>query len=494
MMATVDDDRTPLADRLDALERRQHQILECAGEGIYGLDTEGMTTFANAAAEAILGWDRGELANRPQHAMIHHSHRDGSPYKREDCKIYAAFTEGVVHRVDSEVFWRKDGTSVEVEYVSTPIRDESGALAGAVVTFRDITERKRKQAELETALAEVQHLKDRLQAENSYLQDEIHLSHGFDEIIGQSRSLAKTKKRVEQVAGTDATVLILGETGVGKELIARAIHQLSTRKARTLVKVNCAALPTTLIESELFGHERGAFTGATAQRIGRFELADGGTLLLDEIGELPLELQAKLLRALQEGEFERLGASRTIKVDIRIVASTNRDLVQAVKDGTFRSDLYYRLSVFPVEIAPLRERKDDIRPLVGHFVRKFSKKFRRGIDRVPEEVQRALTHYDWPGNVRELQNIIERAMILSTNGVLEIDEALSSHGPQPVTATVGDDRTLEAVERAHIVGVLESTGWRVEGDGAAAMILGMHPNTLRSRMKKNGIVKVVSGG
>jgi transcriptional regulator with GAF, ATPase, and Fis domain len=374
-----------------------------------------------------------------------------------------------------------------VEYVSTPIHDEAGELAGAVVTFNDITERKRQQEALEGALAEVQQLKERLQAENLYLREEIQGAHNFKEMIGQSDALAKTKRQIEQVAETDATVLVLGETGVGKELIARAIHNLSKRSERPLVKVNCASLPSTLIESELFGHEKGAFTGASAQRVGRFELAHGGTIFLDEVGELPLELQAKLLRVIQEAEFERLGGSRTIKVDIRIVAATNRDLTKAVWAGDFRDDLYYRLNVFPVKVPPLRDRREDIPRLVAHFVGKFSAKLGKRIDPISEPVQDALQRYDWPGNIRELENVIERAVILATDATLSVDEALETRPSLPGAAP--DRRSLDQVERDHIVSVLEQTEWRMEGDRGAAVVLGLHPNTLRSRMKKLGITK-----
>jgi len=478
---------------IEDLERRNQLILRCAGEGIYGLDRDGHTTFVNPAAARMLGWTAEELIGKPQHAIIHHTRQDGSSYPREDCPIYSAFKDGKVHRVDDEVFWRKDGTSMPVEYMSTPIHDEAGELAGAVVTFNDITERKRQREALEGALAEIRKLKEQLQAENVYLREEIHGSHNFEEIVGQSDALAQTKRRVEQVAGTDATVLVLGETGVGKELIARAIHNLSERSERPLVKVNCASLPSTLIESELFGHEKGAFTGASARRIGRFELAHGGTIFLDEIGELPLELQAKLLRVIQEGELERLGSSRTIEVDVRIVAATNRDLAKAVWAGDFRDDLYYRINVFPVNVPPLRDRKEDIPRLVGHFVEKFSAKLGKSIEEIPESVQATLQDYDWPGNVRELANVIERALILTTGTTLRVDEALEIRPPVPTataaTSATSDGRTLDQVERDHIVNVLEQTEWRVEGDQGAAVILGLHPNTLRSRVKKLGISK-----
>jgi PAS domain S-box-containing protein len=471
------------------LQRENASILESAGEGIYGLDCQGHTTFVNPAASEMLGWKPEELLDKPQHAIIHHSHVDGTPYPVVECPIYAAFHDGAVHRVDSEVFWRKDGTSLPVEYVSTPIRDEDGKLTGAVVSFMDITVRKQQQEALERALTEVQELTDRLQEENLYLQQEVQLNHDFEEVIGTSDALRKTLSRVEQVAGTDATVLLTGETGVGKELFARAIHHLSPRSERTLVKVNCAALPSTLIESELFGHEKGAFTGATALRTGRFELAHGGTIFLDEIGELPLELQAKLLRVLQEGELERIGGSRTIAVDVRVIAATNRDLTKAVWAGDFRDDLYYRINVFPVEVAPLRDRKEDIPQLVTHFVRKYAARLGKQITHIPNHTQVALQRYDWPGNIRELENIIERGMILSTDGSLPIDEALDMRAPEPAVAP--DRRSLAEVERDHILGVLEQTNWQIEGADGAAAILGLHPNTLRSRMKKARIEKKI---
>ena len=482
--------KPPKPDRtIDELERRNELILRCSGEGIYGLDARGITTFVNPAAAEMLGWELEELVGRPQHDVIHHTRPDGTAYHAAECPIYAAFSDGAVHRVDDEVFWRKDGTSLAVEYVSTPIRDENGELVGAVVTFRDITERKHQQQALESALHEVEQLKDRLEAENLYLQQEIKVNHDFEEIIGSSGPLKKTLHQIEQVAATDATVLVLGETGVGKELFARAIHNLSPRRGRPLVKVNCAALPASLIESELFGHEKGAFTGATTQRIGRFELADGGTIFLDEIGELPLELQAKLLRVLQEGELERVGGSRTLKVDVRIIAATNRDLTKAVWSGEFRDDLYYRLNVFPVEVPSLRERKQDIPQLVRHFVDKLSAKMGKRIDSVPDHVQVALQRYDWPGNVRELENVIERAIILAQDGILRVDEALETRPAAPSEA--GDRRELRDVERDHIVVILEQTNWRIEGPQGAALILGLHANTLRSRMKKLGIEKKI---
>ena len=287
-----------------------------------------------------------------------------------------------------------------------------------------------------------------------------------------------------QVAPTSSSVLLLGETGTGKELLARAIHDRSPRRTRALVTVNCAALPPTLIESELFGHEKGAFTGATAAKLGRFELADGATLFLDEIGELPLDLQPKLLRVLQAGEFERLGGTRTLRADVRIIAATNRDLARALAEERFREDLYYRLSVFPIAVPPLRDRREDIPLLVWAIIERRQAALGRRIERVPQRIMDALVRYAWPGNVRELENVIERALILSTDSTLRLEEPFAA-GPRGVARPAGD--RLEHVEREHILAVLERCDWRINGPGHAADVLGLHPNTLRSRMAKLGI-------
>ncbi len=338
---------------------------------------------------------------------------------------------------------------------------------------------------LQAALAEIARLKERLQAENLYLQEEIKGSSDFEEIVGESASLRRVFHKVEQVAPTDSNVLILGETGTGKELIARAIHSRGTRHHRPLVKVNCAALPSTLIESEFFGHEKGAFTGALSRKIGRFELADGGTIFLDEIGDLALDLQAKLLRVLQEGEFERIGSTTTLKVDVRVIAATNRQLEREVAAGSFRSDLYYRLSVFPLELPPLRERRDDIALLVWYFIARNQRKLGKSISEVPRKIMEALTAYTWPGNVRELENVIERAVILSRGPTLRVDESFAQVTPK--RARDSATRRLEEVERSHIVQVLKECGGRIKGKGNAAACLGLNPSTLRSRMKKLGI-------
>lgn len=334
------------------------------------------------------------------------------------------------------------------------------------------------------AYEEIARLRALLKQENLYLQEEIKTQHNFEEFIGQSRAIKRVLKAVERVAPTDATVLILGETGTGKELVARALHNLSLRKNKALVKLNCAALPAGLVESELFGHEKGAFTGALTRKIGRFELADGGTIFLDEIGDLPQELQAKLLRVLQEGEFERVGGSGTIKVDVRVIAATNRELERAMQEGRFREDLFYRLNVFPIKIPPLRERKEDIPLLVRHFAMKHGAKLGKRIKTIPQKIMDSLVTYPWPGNVRELENVIERSVITSQGLQLELGNWLSKINATPRNARIP---TLEALEREHIVKVLEMTGWRVSGKQGGAEVLGLKPTTLAARMKKLGI-------
>ena len=343
---------------------------------------------------------------------------------------------------------------------------------------------------VENALAygEIRSLKDKLAQERVYLRDEVRTERNFEEVVGKSAVLRRVLRNAETVAPTDSTVLIYGETGTGKELIARAIHNLSPRRCKAFVKLNCAAIPTGLLESELFGHEKGAFTGAIAQRIGRFELADGGTIFLDEVGEIPLDLQTKLLRVLQEREFERLGSGRTLRTDARLIAATNRDLAALVEEKKFRADLFYRLNVFPVQMPALHERPEDIPLLVRHFVEHYARRMKRAIETIPSETMEALTRYAWPGNVRELQNMMERAVILSSGPVLRVPL-----GDLDLRATAGQPRgpaqTMEEAERAHIVATLTDTNWVVAGARGAAARLGMNRSTLQFRMKKLGIVR-----
>jgi formate hydrogenlyase transcriptional activator len=351
----------------------------------------------------------------------------------------------------------------------------------------EIEERKRAEVSLQGAYAEIKQLKDRLQAENIYLQQEVARQFNFGEIVGNSQAMAQAFLRVEQVAPMNATVLLLGETGTGKGVVARAIHSTSARKGRPLITVNCTTLPAALVESELFGREKGAFTGAHDRQIGRFELADGGTIFLDEIGEMPAELQCKLLRVIQDGEFERLGSPRTIKTDVRIIAATNRNLAEEIRKGRFREDLFYRLNVFPITMPPLRERSDDILVLVHHFVAKFNKKIGKQIDTVSTETLDALQHYHWPGNVRELESVIERAVITSQGSALQILDRFASvpRGTGPASEV----KHLSDLEYDHILRALKQTGWRIEGDKGAAQLLGLNASTLRARIRKLGIVR-----
>ncbi len=349
--------------------------------------------------------------------------------------------------------------------------------------FANALERKHADQKIQKALREIKTLKDRLEAENIYLRDQIEIEYKPDEIIGQSDPLLKVLRQLQQVAHTDSTVLLLGETGTGKELLARAIHNQSSRRERSMIKVNCAALPATLIETELFGHEKGAYTGAAARHVGRFEAANGSTIFLDEIGELPLDLQSKLLRVLQEGQFERLGSTKPIDIDVRVIAATNRNLAKEVKEGRFREDLYYRLNVFPISVPPLRERKEDIPLLVWAMVKEFANTFGKTIERVPKKNMDALVRYPWPGNIRELRNMVERAMILSNGSTLVVDVP-DSTAPAASRAVL-----MTEVEQSHIVSVMEKTGWRIRGKGGAAELLGLKPTTLESRMKKLGITR-----
>jgi len=370
----------------------------------------------------------------------------------------------------------------------------NGVIDGDVVVriwarLQDITKRKMAELELKKALAEVKKLKDQLEAENVYLREEIKSIKNFDEIIGESDELISVFLKVSQVAPTDSTVLVLGDTGTGKELVANKIYELSGRKDRPLVKVNCATLPANLIESELFGHEKGAFSGADRTRLGRFEVAGGGTIFLDEIGELPLRLQAKLLRVLQSGEFERIGSSHSQKVDVRVIAATNRNLEEQIKDGRFREDLYFRINVYPITIPPLRQRTEDIPLLVNSFVKRFAKKMGKLITRTSSGTMEKLVNYTWPGNVRELENVIERAVITSKGPSLKLVDDLKA--PDTKENYASKNLTLEEVERDYITRVLKKCKWKIEGENCAAAIIGLPPSTLRNKMKRLNISRPI---
>lgn len=475
------------------LEQRHRLILAAAGEGIFGVDAEGITTFVNPAAERMLGWKAHELIGRQMHSVVHNKHADGSHYPAEDCPIYNAFRSNSVTTIDDEVFWRKDGKPVRVEYTSTPLKDGEQAI-GAVILFRDISERKQQEEKLHLALRENAALRERLEKENEYLQEEILSKSNHHEILGLSAATQRIVRQIDVVASTDANVLIIGESGTGKELVAGALHHASQRKDRPLIRVNCAAVPRDLFESEFFGHVKGAFSGAIRDRVGRFELADGGTLFLDEVGEIPIDLQSKLLRVLQEGRFERVGEERTRKVDVRIIAATNRNLKTEAEKGRFREDLYFRLNVFPIECAPLRHRKDDIPLLAHHFLKVSCQRINVSVPSLTRADVEVLQHYAWPGNARELQNVMERAAILARNGKLVLNLPGESDLKQPIAieaaAPPDDDKRIltakevEEFELRNMAAAVEACQGRISGAGGAAELLGMNAQTLYSRLRK----------
>jgi PAS domain S-box-containing protein len=525
---------TDISDRRQAEEaiRQRDQLLQAMFHSLSShvvvLDRNGAITYAGKS------WERFAASTAPFSSVAvgvnyldvcrRAAGEDNAP-AREALKGMEAVLNGTSHGFTIEYPFDPPGDARWFIMQVDPMPPEHG---GIVISFTDITQRKLAEEALEKALGEVRQLKDQLDVENIYLREEISGAHDFGEIIGRGQALERVLRLAEQVAPLTTTVLILGETGTGKELLAHAIHNLSPRRDRSLVKVNCATLPAQLIESELFGHERGAFTGAAVRRIGRFEIANGGTIFLDEVGDLPLDLQTKLLRVLQEGEFEHLGSSRSIRVDVRILAATNRNLEQAVREGSFRSDLYYRLNIFPITLPPLRQRRDDIPLLVRHFVKELSLKLGKQIQAIPQETMNALQEYQWPGNIRELKNVIERAAIITQGPNLLLREILGSRSLQAEPAASGPlasgplpsgplpsspfaippatgqphptnlegrrgethrSETLQESQYNLIVSTLEKTYWRLEGPDGAAALLNIHPNTLRARMKKLGITR-----
>ncbi len=434
---------------------------------------DGKLLYFNEAVEQQLGYTEEEFYNlKSSDFVVNYNQKEQASYR----KTLAAKKEFL----GECVLIRKDGTSMMVELKSSVVQYGDKNITCSI--FRDISIRKKREEELQNLLSENLQLKEALEAENTYLNQELSLTHNFDDIISTSPKYAKVLAKIEEVAETEATVLITGETGTGKELLARAVHQLSNRSDRSLVKINCAALPENLIESELFGHEKGAFTGAVMRKIGRFELANHATLFLDEIGELPIELQPKLLRVLQEGEFTRLGSNKTLKTDVRIIAATNRDLPEMVKEGTFREDLYYRLNVFPIHNLPLRDRKEDIPLLVKYFLKKFNDRIGRKVSKVSARSLGKLTKYDYPGNIRELENIIERAVITSKSETLDLNQWQPEK--EPTTTKEDTFPTFEEMERQHIIEALKRANWKVSGEGGAATLLGLKGKTLDSKMRK----------
>jgi PAS domain S-box-containing protein len=456
-------------------EARFRSMADTAPVMIWVADTDKRCIYVN---KSWLNFTGRSIAEELDTGWVEDIHPDDS----ERCfeTFNSAFDGRELFTIEYRLH-RADGVFRWVFDTGAPRFSSTGEFLGYIGSCVDITDRKESEVALQTALDEVNRLKSQLQEENIYLREEIKLEHNFSEIIGHSDAIKYVLHKIEQVAPTDSTILIMGETGTGKELAARAIHSESLRRDRPLVKVNCAALSASLIESELFGHEKGAFTGATGRKIGRFELADGATIFLDEIGELPPELQVKLLRVLQEGEFERLGGTRTIKVNVRVIAATNRQLWEEVQKGHFREDLWYRLNVFPITMPPLRQRREDISLLVEHFVNRFSKKIGKKITSVAPATLNSLIHYSWPGNVRELANVIERAVINNGGPVLHIPNISEALRAEEKSTS---NKTLEEMEREYIITVLDNTGGRIEGPNGAARILGLHPSTLRTRMAK----------
>ena len=493
--ATVEQERLRAEQRLQKNEARYRDLFENAPNAYLIVGTDGRIQAANRRVTELFGYSLEELVGVPIHSFL----PDTPAGRSRSLEVSRKHLAG-----ESVAGWememrRKDGRPLWIKMWMESRRGPEGAIQPARSFFFDITDR---------ILAEQE--RARLQEQNRYLQEEIKAVHDFEQIVGSSAALKEVLALVARVAPTDATVLITGETGTGKELIARAIHSASKRKDKPLIKVNCAALPSGLVESELFGHEKGAFSGAIAKRLGRFELADGGTLFLDEVGELPAEAQAKLLRVLQEREFDRVGGAAPVRVDVRVIAATNRDLLKEIQEKTFREDLFYRLNVFPVRLPPLRERCDDI-PLLVHFlVKKFALRIGKHLDRVSRTTMQRFMEYPWPGNIRELENVLERAVILATGDALEIGPDLlpvPSPAPAarqqpgleptqptyllPVPQSTADQRqpSLEAVERNYILTVLRQTNWVITGPRGAAQLLGLCPSTLRNRMKKLGIAR-----
>ena len=480
---------------LETSRNRYSYLYDFAPVGYLTMSENGNIEEVNLTLASMLGTDRSSLIGTPFTRLI----------LRDDQDVFYKHWRRILETETSQScdlrLVKKNGDEffVHIECMSGKNEGYDSRLIRGAVT--DITERKKmdrklqnahakleeqveeRTAELRRALSEIKAMKDQLEVENIYFRHENKMRHRFENIIGQSDGLKYVLYQAEQIAKTDTTVLILGETGTGKDLIAAVIHNLSLRKDRPLIIINCAALPADLIESELFGREKGAFTGADTRRIGRFEVANGSTLFLNEIGELPLELQPKLLRVVQDGEFERLGSSRTIKINMRIIAATNRNLEEEVRRGRFREDLWYRLNIFPITMPPLRDRLDDIPLLVDFYVKKISKRMGKAIEIIPTNVMNALQHYHWPGNVRELENVLERGVINSSGPKLRLVDELKTQKKDLSTKP----KNLEAVERNHILEILDQTQWKVSGKNGAADILGLNRSTLRARMRKLGI-------
>jgi PAS domain S-box-containing protein len=472
-------------------ERRYHTAADFTSDWEYWTRPDGSFEYISQSCLAITGYEAKAFASRPSLLtdIIVEEDRAKWAAHRSDAEpsVDPVRLEFRIRTVTGEIRW--------IDHVCARVVGENGANLGIRGSNRDINARRQSEDALRHALGEVQQLRDRLEADNTYMREQLQPEGLFEGMVGTSDVMRYVASKVQQVAPTSSTVLLLGETGVGKSLIAQALHGMSPRGARVLVTLNCAALPASLIESELFGHEKGAFTGAHAQRRGRFEIADHSALFLDEIGELPLDLQGKLLRTVQDGEFERVGGNVTLKTHVRLIAATNRRLDDEVRAGRFRADLWYRLNVFPITVPPLRQRPEDIPLLVAHFVEKHCRNLAKPVLPVSKATMKLLQTRDWPGNVREPENVVERAVISSRGGMLEIGDALPEPAPRltldPVVSA--GPRTLVELEHDHIVATLEGLRWRVEGEGGAAEVLGINPSTLRTRMRKHGIQRPAAG-
>jgi PAS domain S-box-containing protein len=468
------------------LERENQLILNAAGEGIYGVNSEGKTTFVNRAAREMLGWTAEDLLGRDIHAMIHHHHLNGDTYPSHECPIYQSFRFEQVNRIENEVFWRKDGKPIRVEYVSTPIYDDE-LLAGAVVIFRDITDRWESDRKLREAMEEVAALRDQLEAENTYLQEAISIERAHHDIIGCSDPIRQIITQIELVGPTDTNVLIRGENGVGKSLLASAIHKDSNRKRRPMIHFKPGATTSEKIESELFGQVRGAFAGALKDRPGKLELAHGSTLFIEEIGDIPFEVQGNLLDALQNMQVVRLGDDRIRRLDLRVIASTSRNVDREVRAGRLRQDLVLHLDVFPIFCPPLRERVEDIPILTSHLLRLACKRLGRKIPIVTEGAMRTLQDYQWPGNVRELANVIERGAIVSQSDKLLVEIQHGRASALRAASTLLTEEDVEKIRIANTIACLKKAGGKVSGKDGAAALLGIKPTTLYSRLSKLGL-------